>query len=424
MIKISALQSLLPGVAFAVSALTTTFCAYAQNSKQQWIGTWSTALHAPELIPGQPGSPGFDHQTLRQIVRASVGGDRVRVRLSTFGSRALLIGAAHIARRGSGAGIDPLSDRTLTFGGQASITVPPDAMVLSDPVDLEVPALSDLAVSIFVPENTGPATWHSEALQTSYISPPGDFTAASEMPIVSTTRLKDPMGAEHDAWFWLAGVEVMASKHAGAIVTFGDSVTDGTRSAPDTNSRWPNQFARRLAADPETHRMGVLNAGIAGNKLLNQVLGPNGLSRFDRDVLMQPGITHAIVSIGNNDLLFVFSPADFVSADQIIQGHRQLIDRAHARGIRIYGGTLTPFGGFAFSSQLKDDARKKVNDWIRTSGAYDAVIDFDEVVRDPDSPSRLRPLYDSGDHLHPNDDGYKAMAEAIDLKLFRIGEGN
>ncbi|HET9529782.1 MAG TPA: SGNH/GDSL hydrolase family protein, partial [Blastocatellia bacterium] len=318
------------------------------------------------------------------------------------------------ALRESGAAIVPGSDRTLTFGGQPSITISPGAIVLSDPVDLDVPSLGDLAVSIFVPGVTGPATWHFVSLQTSYVSPPGDYTASNVMPVASTTQ----------AWFWLAGVDVMTSKQTGAIVTFGDSVTDGTQSTPDTNNRWPDHLALRLMAQPGNHKMGVLNGAITGNRLLNDIIGPNGLARFDRDVLTQTGVTHVIVLLGNNDILFVFSPADIVTVDHIIQGYRQLIQRAHARGLKIYGGTLTPFGGFPFSSALKEEMRQAVNAWIRTSGEYDAVIDFDEIMRDPSFPERLLPLYDSGDHLHPNDAGYEVMADAINLKLFKRGEGH
>jgi lysophospholipase L1-like esterase len=399
-------------ILLAVTALSI-HAAVGTNGDEQWVATWSAALHAPN--PGPPGltNPGFNNQTLRQIVHTSIGGDQVRVRLSTFGAAALVIGAAHIALRDAGAAIVPGSDRTLTFGGQSSIVIPTGAVVLSDPVQLEVPALSDLAVSVLVPESTGPATWHFVASQSSYISPPGDFTASADMPVAATTQ----------AWFWLAGVDVIASKRTGGVVTFGDSVTDGTRSTPDTNNRWPDHLARRLVDQPGNHYMGVLNEAISGNRLLNDGIGPNGLARFDRDVLTQTGVTHVIVLLGNNDILFVFSAAEFVTVDRIIQGHRQLIARAHARGLKIYGGTLTPFGGFALSSSLKEEMRQKVNDWIRASGEYDDVIDFDEVLRDPSDPTRLVPLYDSGDHLHPNDLGYEAMGNAIDLRLFKKGRG-
>jgi lysophospholipase L1-like esterase len=413
MIAKSAMLLLIIGVlATAPDAFSRGGVKRAGDTNEHWVGTWSTALHSPNPGAGMTNA-GFENQTLRQIVRTSTGGRQVRVRLSTFGATALIVGAAHIALRDSGAAIVPGSDRTLTFSREPSITIPPGAPVLSDPVDLEVPALHDLAISIFVPEKTGPATWHFQAQQTSYISPPGDFTASCVMPVTSTTR----------AWFWLAGVEVLPSRPTGAVVILGDSVTDGTMSTAESNNRWPDHLARRLMTEPG-NEMGVLNAGLTGNKLRHDVIGPNGLARFDRDVLAQTGVTHVIVLLGNNDFLFVFNPAETVHENQIIEGHRQLIARAHAHGLKIYGGTLTPFEGFApFSSPANEVKRQAVNAWIRSSGEYDGVIDFDEAVRDPNSPSRLLPLFDSGDHLHPNDLGYEAMARAIDLKLLRKGEG-
>jgi lysophospholipase L1-like esterase len=392
--------------------------AIAENEHGRWVGTWSTAMHAPNTVVFGT-NPGFTNQTVRQIVHTSIGGDRVRVRLSTFGAGALMIEAAHVALRAAGAAIVPGTDRILTFGREGSIVIPPGAIVLSDPVELDVPPLADLAVSIFVSGSTGPATWHFEALQTSYVSPPGDFTESIEMPFVSTTHFRGPNGSEHDAWFWLAAVEVMASQRTGAVAILGDSITDGTQSASDTNNRWSDHLARRLMTVPGNHKMGVLNQGIAGNKLLNDIIGANALARYDRDVLMQTGITHVIAFLGNNDIIFVFNPADVVTVEQIIAGHNQLIRRAHARGLKIYGATLTPFGGFPLYSAEKEDKRQAVNNWIRSSGEYDAVIDFDAVVRDPNIPTQLRSDYDSGDHLHPNDVGYESMGNAIDLELFK-----
>jgi len=386
--------------------------ALGGGGNEHWIGTWSNALHAPDAGFGIT-NPGFNNQTLRQIVHTSVGGDQVRVRLSTFGADALVVGAAHIALRDAGPEIVPGSDRVLTFSGQPSITIPPSGVVLSDPIELDVPALSDLAVTIFVPESTGPATWHFEGLQTSYVSPPGDFTASTNMPVASTTQ----------AWFWLAGVDVTAPKQNGVIVAIGDSITDGTASTPDTNNRWPNHLARRLLARPGNHDMGVVDVGIAGNRVLHDIIGANALARFDRDVLVQTGVTHVIVLEGINDIGFsgIGFPDQAVSADEIIAGHKQLIERAHARGLEIFGGTLTPFEGTTIPGYFTPEGeakRQAVNEWIRTSGAYDAVIDFDAAIRDPSQPSRMLPAYDSGDHLHPNDAGYEAMANAIDLKLF------
>ena len=400
--------------ALASAAVAADSAGFGESGNDHWVGTWGTALHAPDLgVPGLANT-GFNNQTLRQIVHTSVGGHKVRVRFSAFGANAVVIGAAHIALHAGGAMIMPMSDRTLTFGGKPSITIPAGALVLSDPVNLEVPALGDVAVSIFVPGDTGPATWHFEARQTLYVSPLGDFTASAAMPVDSTrpTTL---------AWFWLAGVDVMTTRKTGGIVAIGDSITDGTQSTPDANKRWPDELARRLMDHPGSQKMGVVNKGIAGSRILHDSLGPNALARFDRDTLASTGVTHVIVQLGD----ITINPTEDVSADQVIQGHKQLIERAHAKGLKIYGCTLTPNQGFLVPgtpfpvfTPANEAKRQAVNTWIRTSGEYDAVIDFDRVLRDPDAPARILPLYDSGDHGHPTDAGYKALADAIDLRLF------
>ena len=335
---------------------------------------------------------------------------------NVFGTGPLVVAAAAIALRDAGEAIVPGSAHALTFSGNPSFTLPPGAPVLSDPVDLHLPELSDLAIDLYLPGDTSattsPLTTHTGALQTNYLSAPGDFTGVTAFPVAATRT----------SWLFLAGVEVVSSKQTGAIVTFGDSITDGTASTPNTNRRWPDDLARRIMAQQGNHDLGVLNVGIAGNRILHDFVGPNALARFDRDVLAQTGVTHVTVLEGINDIGFSgFFPADAVTADQIIEGHKQLIQRAHARGLKIYGCTLTPFEGsfpgyFTPAGEVK---RQTVNAWIRTSGEYDAVIDFDAAVRDPASPTRILPLYDSGDHLHPNDTGYEAMANAIDLKLFK-----
>jgi lysophospholipase L1-like esterase len=303
----------------------------------------------------------------------------------------------------------------LTFGGSSTITIPPGAPVLSDPVNLNVSASSDLAISIYTPEDSGPATWHFEARQLSYISQPGDFTATAAMPFSTSAP----------AWFWLAGVEVQTSRPTGAIVAIGESITDGSQSTVEANHRWPDYLSRRLQAEPGDHAKGVLNQGMAGNRMLHDSLGPNGLARFDRDVLSQTGVTHVIVQMGQNDI-FTLNPAEEATADQVIQAHRQLIERAHASGLKIYGCTITPNEGFlvpgtpfpVFTS-AKEVKRQAVNAWIRTSGEYDDVLDFDRVLRDPNNPTRILASLDSGDHGHPTDAGYKALADAISLKLFK-----
>jgi lysophospholipase L1-like esterase len=370
---------------------------HRRDRDSHWVATWSAS-------PQSPGTPvRFNGQTLRQIVHTTIGGAQVRVLLSNaFGAAPLVVGAAHIAVRSAGAEIVPESDRVLTFGGDPSITVAPGAPALSDSLELDVPALGDLAISIYLPEDTAATTVHSVALQTSYVSPPGDYTDAIAMPVMMTTQ----------SWFLLTGVAVKASERAEAIVALGDSITDGNGSTANMNNRWPNHLAERLLAAYGQHAAAVLDEGISGNRVLSDGAGVNALARFDRDVLVQPGVRYVIVLEGINDT------RAGVRADQIIPGLAQLIERAHERGIKIFGGTLTPAG----STGTIEANRQAVNDWIRTSAAFDAVIDFDEAVRDPDNPAFFLPIYDSGDHLHPGNAGYLAMAEAVDLSLFRRHE--
>jgi len=370
-----------------------------------WVGTWSASPQAARN-PVE-----LKDQTIRQIVRVSIGGKRLRVRLSNaFDADPLVIGAAHVALRSKGAAIAPGSDRTLTFGGSPSTKIPPGALAVSDPVNLQVPDLGELAVSIYVAGNHVAATEHSEGLQTTYISAEGDFSGASSLPTTTTT----------ESLYFLMGVEVVAAKTSKAIVTLGDSITEGNRSTADANKRWPNRLAERLAARKSGSKVAVLNAGISRNRLLHgkDKDGSNALARLDSDVLVQSGARYLIVLLGINDIGF---PRE-VTADEIIAGHRQIIVRAHAMGFKVYGATLTPFQAFMpglYYTDAGEEQRQVVNQWIRTSKAYDAVIDFDKAIRDPNKPARILPAYDSGDNLHPNDAGYKAMADAINLLLFK-----
>jgi lysophospholipase L1-like esterase len=382
---------------------------------EYWVGTWSASPMAADSVPGQENS-GFSNQTVRHITHVSIAGNRLRVRLSNaFGTSPLKIGAAHIALQRSGASILSASDRALTFNGNRSITIPAGALVLSDPIDFEVPAFADLAVSIYFPGTTGPLTWHQLGVQTTYVSSPGDFSTAAEMPVATTATSR----------FVLADVEVAAAKRMGAVVTFGDSITDGYCSTVDADHRWPDYLSLRLNAGHAKNGMAILNQGISGNRLLHDKFGPNALARYERDALTQSGVTHIIVLEGINDIGLSGAlglPAEEVSAEEIIGGLHQLIERAHEKKLMILGGTLTPFEGTTFpgyytpAGELK---RQAVNAWIRTKAEFDAVIDFDQAVRDPSHPARLLPAYDCGDHLHPNDTGYKAMADSIDLKLLR-----
>jgi lysophospholipase L1-like esterase len=377
-----------------------------------WVGTWATAPLAQ--APGP--TVNVANQTLRQIVHISVGGDRVRVRVSNaLGTVPLTIGAAHIAVRDANERIVTGSGAPLTFSGNPDITIPPGAIALSDAVRLDARPLSDLAIDLYLPGDTSattsPLTVHSVALQTSYVSTAGNFTGAVAFPVASTRA----------SWAFLTGVDVNTRKEVGAIVMLGDSITDGLRSTTDGNRRWPDDLARRIMAQPGHRDMGVLNVGISGNRVLNEGAGPNAQSRCERDVLTQTSATHVIVLEAINDIGFEnFFPAQAVTAEAIIAGHRQLIERAHARGLTVIGATLTPVEGSGYFAPATEAKRQAVNAFIRTSGAYDAVVDFDLVTRDPAQPTRFLPAFDSGDHLHPSDAGYQAMADAIDLRLFRM----
>jgi lysophospholipase L1-like esterase len=302
------------------------------------------------------------------------------------------------------------SGRALKFSGSASTTIPPGAVIVSDPVDLTLAAGADLVVDLYVPGDTAasgsPVTMHTGANQTSYVSSSGNFAGSDTFPVATTTP----------SWFLLARVEAVAPPATRVIVAIGDSITDGTRSTPNTNNRWPDLLAKRLgqSAGP---RMAVLNAGIAGNRVLTDGAGQNILARFDRDVLTQTGVTHVIVLEGINDI-GQGRANPLPSAADLIAAHTQLIRRAHARGLKIYGATLTPFEGAGYWTAEGEAKRAALNDWIRTSKEYDGVIDFDAATRDPNQPTKFLAPYNSGDNLHPSDAGYQAMANAIDLSLF------
>ena len=430
--------------------------ALAQSAKSdRWVGTWATAevgrpqspfppVPGPPLAPfmvntrcGAPATPPvtpppgqtfapapymhFTNQTLRQVVRTSIGGSKARVVLSNaYGTVPMTVGAAHIALRDKDSAIQP-SGRPLTFSGRPTVTIPANAIVYSDPVDLAVPQLSDLAIDLYLPGTTnypGTLTIHGGAMQTNYVSETGNHVGKTTMPTVGRTQ----------SWFLLSRVDVAAADSVGAVVAFGDSITDGARSTADTNNRWPDHLAKRLLG--QGIKMGVLNAGIGGNRVLGEAAVPpgadvravgagvNALARFERHVLAHPGVTHVIVLEGINDIGNARqNPTP--TAEDLIAGHKQLIDQAHARGLKIYGATLTPFWGAGYFTEVGEAKRQALNEWIRNGKAYDGVIDFDKATRDPNDPKKFLEKYDSCDYLHPGDAGYKAMGDAIDLSLFK-----
>lgn len=451
----------------ALLALAMATPALAQSRNEKWVATWATALVsrplpgpraggpgpgaggpsvAPAIVlpnapaagaaPAAPAAPpaagpaapaagpaggggrGFappatvNNQTLRQVVRTSIGGSKVRVVLSNaFGTAPIQVGGASVALRDKDAAIQPATSRMLFFAGAPTATILAGATLVSDPVDMTLTPLAELAIDVFVPGDLGispsPVTTHNGASQTNYVSETGNHVGTASLP----TSLRPA------AWFLIARVEVTAPANTLAVVAFGDSITDGARSTPDINNRWPDVLARRLAARKGAG-VAVLNAGISGNRVLGDGAGISALARFDKDVLMQTGVTHVVVMEGINDIGLARSNPSPSAAD-LIAGHKQLIERAHARGLKIYGATLTPYEGAAYFSPEGEAKRQALNEWIRTSGAYDGVIDMDKATRDPAAPTKFLPAYDSGDHLHPGDAGYTAMGEAVDLALFK-----
>jgi lysophospholipase L1-like esterase len=378
------------------------------SDNQHWVGTW-TATPAPAE------GAAFANHTLRMTPRVSLGGSAIRVRISNaYGVRPLVIGAARVALRDTGPAVKPGSDRQLTFGGEKSAAIAAGAVLLSDPVALEIPALADLAVTFHLPQELTASFGITGryARQTNYISPPGDFTGETAMPVGRIT----------DDWYFLCGVDVVAPRETLGIVAVGDSLTDANISTHDGHHSWPSQLARRLIARGG-RPVAVMNQGLGGNRILHDVRGDSGLKRFDRDVLAQPGVTHAIIMLGTNDMRNRGNdPATEVNAAQMIAGLKQLALRGQVKGVKMIGCTLTPFGHETFlpgAWNLKREAvRLTVNAWMRESGAFDAVADFDAALHDPENPVNMLPKYDCGDRLHPSDLGYRAMGDAIDLALF------
>jgi lysophospholipase L1-like esterase len=392
-------------------ALTATTASSVDRDANLWVGTWASAPMLA-LVTTPPTSPELNDATLRQIVHVSIGGASIRVRFSnTFGATPLEISSAHVAVSAGPGAIRPDSDKALTFSGQPSVSIPAGAPIFSDPLAFNLAAQSDLAITIHIATAPDAVTTHPGSRATSYLQS-GDAVSAADLS--SATKV------EH--WYFLDDVDVQSSAAAGAVVTFGDSITDGAHSTENANTRWPDDLARRLAANKKTAGIGVLNEGIGGNRLLHDMTGPNALARFDRDVLSQSGVRWLIILEGINDLgahgRTPLRDEKIPTAQELIAAYQQMILRAHTHRIRVFGATILPYQGAGYFSSVGEADRQTINQWIRTSGAFDAVIDLDAATRDPQKPTQLAPTADSGDHLHPGDVGYKAMADAIDLKLF------
>lgn len=399
--------------ALALAVAAAALPAAAEHWSPSWMAApqplWGGDFVLPLGLPFQ-----YHRQTIRQVARLSIGGAKLRVVLSNEGSAVPLhIGAARVARHAQGSATVPGTDRPLLFGGQAATTLPPGARWVSDPVDLQLPALAEVAVSLYLPQPSAPAGFHFDARQTSYVAD-GDLTAAHQLPANAT------------AWstrVYVSGLVVQTPAPAATVVTLGDSITDGNGATPGAHARWPDVLAERLAG----RGVAVLNAGISGGRLLRDGMGRAGLTRAAQDVFAQPGVRALVVLLGTNDIGWPggpFAPQErALRAEELVHGYRQLIAMARTHNVRIVGGTIPPFGDALAGTPLaghyspeKDAVRQAVNRWIREAGAFDAVADFDALLRDPHRPSHLRAEMDSGDHLHPGDAGYRAMAEAIDLE--------
>jgi lysophospholipase L1-like esterase len=344
------------------------------------------------------------------IANVSLGGRRVRVELSNMaGAQPLEIGAAHIGVHKGGGAIAEGTDRVLTFGGSSPFTIPPGVLAVSDPVDLDVAPLSDLAVSLYFPHDTGAPTSHTVGLHTAYISN-GDATGAAKMPEPTTMF----------AYAWLTGIDVAGPADAFAVVALGDSITDGYATTRDADRAWPTLLAKRLNANG-AGRVAVVNQGISGNQVLRDGAGVSALARLDRDVLSRPGVKWVVLLAGINDINIRgrSDGPNALTSDELIWGYRQIIARCHTHGIRVLGATIMPEEGVPTASERGEGIRQAVNGWIRAKGNFDAVVDFDAVVRDPQRPVRVRAEFDPGDHIHPNDSGNQAMADVFDLELFQ-----
>jgi lysophospholipase L1-like esterase len=426
--KLPRLGSKAPGIARTSLAIGMLAVAVAAptgpraSGAEPWITTWAATpaprwaeeLPAPFNVPEVLGD-----QTVRQTARISVGGDQLRVVLSNeFGTRPVTIGSASVAVSAGGSAIDPTTLKALTFGGKSSAVIPPGAPLVSDPVDLPVKPLASVAVSFYLPKRTGITSVHWDGVQTGYVSGAGDQTMTTDFKADSTNKSR----------LLLSRILTTAKPDSNAIVFFGDSITDGACSTPDTNNRWPDHIAERLQAEGRPN-VAVVNEAYSGDRVLTNGMGTNALSRFDMSVLSHPRVSTVVMMMGINDIGWpgqgAITPSDpEPTAEDVIAGYKQIIDRAHARGLRFVAVTLTPFVDTFNGTPLagyytpeKEKIREAVNEWIRGNKTADGLIDFDKLLEDPKNPKHINPAYDCGDHLHPNDAGYQAMAKAVDLSV-------
>lgn len=411
-------------VILALVLIALPLCA---SAGEHWVGTWGTAQQiapdpppptwarppANEPMPPSPILPtpaALKNQTVRMVARVSIGGRKVRVQLSNAqGRQPLEVGAAHLARYRQDSTIIRDSDRVLTFGGLQQLTLPPGAVVVSDPVEMAVDPLTELAVSLYIPAESGPVTLHPLGLRTTYIAD-GDVAGSETLDGASQNR----------SYFWLTGIDVLASDKSAAIVAFGDSITDGFSTTPGAEQAWPALLASRFLGEKRGPPRAVLNLGISGNRVLRDGAGASALARFDRDVLSRPGVRWIILLEGINDISVSSMPgvpaSERVQSEDLIAGLRLFVEKAHLHGIKVMGATILPWEGVWTFSQEGEATRHAVNEWIRSSGFFDAVVDFDAMTRDSAHPGRMRPQFDSGDHVHPNDAGNRAMADAVDIR--------
>lgn len=393
------LASLLPASGFA-------------QKDSDWVGTWTSAAMPLAQPSDKAKLPlGYDDVAVRQVVHISQGGKRLRVVFTNeFGTTPLHIRAAHVAFLAAGSKILPATDKALTFAGSPEITIAPGQFAYSDAVKETVPVFSDVVITTSIPTQTMPTiTYHALGMTTTWFAPGGDVAAPELADAIKTS-----------SWYFLKSVEVDKERHSAAVVTIGDSITDGARSTPDTNRRWPDQLAPLLVAGKKTKRLSVLNVGISGNRVLKFGAGPSALDRFDRDVVKQPGAKYVVLLDGINDIGNMHrAPVDAITEKDMLDAYTTLANKAHAAGLKIIAATLLPYEGAKYYSEDGEQIREHLNTFFRTSKLFDGVIDFDKIIGDPQHPLRFNPKYDSGDHLHPSDAGYTAMAAGIDLKLFR-----